>query len=104
MTEATMDAPPAAEEGTDLFPLPDSALGKAAKKFVDIRIKMQALKLDAAEQKDVVLAEMKKEGRETLTISAGAENWFFEIVHGTDDLRCTKQTRQPIPKTELTEE
>lgn len=87
-------------DGTALFPLPETELGKAAQAFVEVTAAIADLKnkRDTAEEK--VLVEMKKEGRETLTVTVGNDNWFFEIKHEEDKLRCVKQTRQPLPKAE----
>ena len=91
-------------EGTALFPMPETPLGDACKQFVTITQEIAEKKVARDEQKKVVLAEMKKEGRMSLTVTVGNDNWTFEIKESEEDLRCVKATRQPQPKTVTVEE
>ena len=91
-------------EGTSLFPLPQTPLGKACSKFVDVTQEIAQAKVKREEAKKAILIEMHKEGRERLTVTIDNENWSFEIKPGVEDLRCVKVTRQPAVKLEETEE
>ena len=91
-------------EGTELFPLPETPLGEAAKEFVGITSKIAKLKLSREQAGEQVLAELKKEGRSSLKVTVGNDNWLFEVKHGEDEIRCAKITRQPLPKTAVSEE
>ena len=93
-----------AAQGTDLFPMPETPLGDACKKFVEVTQEIAEAKVKRDEQKKKVLAEMRREGRETLTVTVGNDNWTFEIKASEEDLRCVKATRQAQPKPVVIEE
>lgn len=91
------------EQGSDLFPMPDTALGKACKKFVGVSEDIAELKVKRDDVTKIVLEEMAKENRDSLTITVGNDNWKFDIKT-KKSIRCVKKTRQPKPKKVKVEE
>lgn len=81
-----------------LIPEVTTPLMEAAQNFVDLKNEIAEKKAELDEMKDKILIEMSKEGKETLLVTVGGDNYFFEVKHGEDDLRCVKQTRQPLPE------
>lgn len=75
-------------------------LMEAAQRFVEIKNNIAELKIDLNQQQEKILIEMKKEGRDTLVVTVGGENYFFEVKHNEDQLRCIKQTKSPVIKEE----
>ncbi|KKN10508.1 hypothetical protein LCGC14_1035930 [marine sediment metagenome] len=64
-------------------------------KYVDLKIEQAEIKLNIEEVGDRVLAEMKKEKRDKLTIAKDGLRFTFEIIIGEDRLSCKKETREP---------
>lgn len=93
-----------AAQGTDLFPMPETPLGKACEKFVTVTQEIAELKTDKEKAEAAVLEEMHKEKRTELTVTVGNDNWHFEIKPEEEKLRCVKATRQPQPKAVTVEE
>lgn len=93
-----------AADGTALFPMPKTALGKACEKFVDAVQAIARAKNDRDELAENVLSEMEKEKRTNLRVTIDNENWEFNIKLSEKKLRCVKVTRQPQPKTSLVDE
>lgn len=81
-----------------MIPEVATPLMEAAQKFVDLKNTIAEKKVELDEVKDKILIEMSKEDKETLIVTVGGDNYFFEVKHGEDDLRCVKQTRQPLPE------
>jgi len=71
----------------------ETELGKAANKFVAEKEMVAASKLRSAELEKEILGEMKKAGVPRFKVSAGGENYEFELVPGQDALRCAKITK-----------
>jgi hypothetical protein len=71
-------------------------LMETAQEFVEIKTELQEKKIKLKETKDKVLIEMKKEGREMLTVTVGVDNFIFTVDHKSDDLKCVKQTKSPV--------
>lgn len=86
--------------GDDLFPLPKSALGKAAEKFVDTLVEIADAKKSLHEIEEVVIDEMEKESRLTLLIVHGGDRYLFEVKRGNKKLRCVKKNKQPAKTVE----
>lgn len=103
MTDVATEEATAAE-GTELFPIPESPLGEACKKFVNNTKDIAELKAKKPDIEKKVLEEMKKEGRESLTVTVGNDNWTFDVKKEAEKLRCIKVTRQPQPKTVVIDE
>ena len=70
-------------------------LEDATDKFVDLKIEQADIKLKLDEYGTRVLAEMKKEKRDKLTITHDGLRFTFEIIIGEDRLSCKKETREP---------
>ncbi len=92
---------------TDQAELPgmpeETALGVAAKKFVAEKEAIAAAKLRSVELEKEILTNMKLENVPRFKISAGGENFEFEIVPGVDGLRCakiTKTVKKPVSQPE----
>ncbi len=81
-------------EQSELPGMPEETpLGVAAKKFVAEKEAIAAAKLRSAELEKEILKEMKLANVPRFKISAGGENFEFEIVPGEDALRCAKITK-----------
>lgn len=94
MTTATATKPKP-KQGRLIDPTP---LEEATEKFVDLKIEQAEIKLQLEEYGNRVLAEMKKEKRDKLTIAHEGLRFTFEIVPGEDRLSCKKETREPATK------
>ena len=71
----------------------ETPLGHAAKKFVAEKEMVAESKLRSAELEKEILANMKLENVPRFKVSAGGENYEFELVPGEDALRCAKITK-----------
>lgn len=71
----------------------ETPLGIAANKFVAEKELIAASKLRSAELEKQILTEMRNEAVPRFKISAGGENYEFELVPGEDALRCAKITK-----------
>jgi hypothetical protein len=85
-------------DGSTLFPLPNTPLGDAARKFAAIKEEIAERKARCNEVEEQVLDEMEKDGRERLIVTAGSDNYEFTIKTSRKRVRCVKLTRQPLPK------
>lgn len=82
------------EQQPELPGMPEeSALGQAAKRFVAVKEEIAAAKLRSADLEKEILTEMNNAGVKHFKVSAGGENYEFELVPGTDGLRCAKITK-----------
>jgi hypothetical protein len=97
--EKKSEANGSSADGTALFPMPDTALGKACEAFVTVTQKIADAKVEKEAAEKTVLDEMHKEKRTELTVTVGNDNWHFEIKAEEEKLRCVKATRQPQPVT-----
>lgn len=74
--------------------MPDETpLGHAAKRFVAEKEGIAAAKLRSDELEKEILKNMKLENVPRFKVSAGGENFEFEIIPGEDSLRCAKITK-----------
>lgn len=71
----------------------ESPLGQAAQRFVGEKETIAAAKLRLGDIEEDILVEMKKANLPKFKVSAGGENYEFELVPGHDALRCAKITR-----------
>ncbi len=71
----------------------ETPLGQAANKFVAEKELVASSKLRSAELEKEILGEMKKVNVPRFKVSAGGENYEFELVVGQDALRCAKITK-----------
>lgn len=81
----------------------ETPLGHAAKRFIAVKEQIAAAKLQSDELEKEILTQMKAAGVPHFKVSAGGENYEFELVPGVDGLRCAKITKtakkQPmVPK------
>lgn len=83
------------------IPETDTPLSKAVDDFIDNKIEIGQLKESQVELEEKILIEMKKEGRELLTVTHGGEQWEFEVLHNQEKLRCAKKTKTPASEKEL---
>lgn len=80
----------------------ETPLGKAAKSFIAVKERIAESKLQSEELEKEILTNMKAESVPHFKVTAGGENYEFELVPGTDGLRCAKitKTAKKAPKPE----
>lgn len=83
------------------IPQADTELSKAVEAFIDNKIEMAELKEEQAQVEDKIVLEMKKEGRDLMSIPHDGESYVFEIVKGDDKLRVAKTSKTPQSQAEL---
>jgi len=83
------------------IPEADTPLSKAVDDFIDNKIEIGELKESQSELEDKILIEMKKEGRDLMTVTHGGEQWEFEVLEESTKLRCAKKTKTPTSEKEL---
>jgi hypothetical protein len=83
------------------IPEADTHLSKAVDSFIENKVEMAELKVEKQEIEDKILIEMKKEGRDLMSIPHDGETYIFEIVKGEDKLRCAKTSKTAESGTEL---
>ena len=83
------------------IPGTDTPLSNAVDDFIDNKIEIGELKEAQSELEDKILLEMKKEGRDLLTVTHDGEQWEFEVLEEASKLRCAKKTKTPVSEKQL---
>ena len=71
-------------------------LEKAIDKFIDNKTEIADLKLEQEKLTEAIIVEMKKDGKTSVKVSHGGENYVFKVLKGEDDLRVAKVTKTPV--------
>lgn len=64
-----------------------------AEKFVEIKERISAAKLELEEQEKEILGMMKAADVPQFKVSVGGENYEFELVSSEESIRCAKITK-----------
>ncbi len=71
----------------------ETALGKAAKNFIAVKERIAEAKLQIEDLEKEILKEMNEAEVPHFKVTAGGENYEFELMRGTESLRCAKMTK-----------